>query len=420
MESPQSPPSTSTKSTIEAYQALLEDGSIAPDASQAQAMDRLQGLSESLADYASQMGKKGWKARLMLGRKKLPPPRGLYMWGGVGRGKSILMDLFFDATTAVPGRQRVHFHAFMQEVHRRLHSYREAVKAGQASESSDPLEALGRVITERAWLLCFDEFHVTDIADAMILGRLFKLLFEQGVVVVSTSNRPPRDLYKDGLQRELFLPFIDMIEDRQEVLELDGGVDYRLDRLKSMDVYLTPADADAESKLDEDYEKLSIGGHARPVTLTVQGRDIVIPKVPKASPWPGSPNCANNPWAQAIIWKLPAVSIPKVAEGVAMAGFSELCEQPLGPGDYLEVARCFHTLILKDIPRLGPEKRNEAKRFVTLIDALYEARVNLICSADAPPESLYPEGDGSFEFERTVSRLMEMQSPEYMEIAHTG
>lgn len=387
MESPQSPPSTSTKSTIEAYQALLEDGSIAPDASQAQAMDRLQGLSESLADYASQMGKKGWKARLMLGRKKLPPPRGLYMWGGVGRGKSILMDLFFDATTAVPGRQRVHFHAFMQEVHRRLHSYREAVKAGQASESSDPLEALGRVITERAWLLCFDEFHVTDIADAMILGRLFKLLFEQGVVVVSTSNRPPRDLYKDGLQRELFLPFIDMIEDRQEVLELDGGVDYRLDRLKSMDVYLTPADADAESKLDEDYEKLSIGGHARPVTLTVQGRDIVI---------------------------------PKVAEGVAMAGFSELCEQPLGPGDYLEVARCFHTLILKDIPRLGPEKRNEAKRFVTLIDALYEARVNLICSADAPPESLYPEGDGSFEFERTVSRLMEMQSPEYMEIAHTG
>ncbi len=387
MESPQSPPSTSTKSTIEAYQALLEDGSIAPDASQAQAMDRLQGLSESLADYASQMGKKGWKARLMLGRKKLPPPRGLYMWGGVGRGKSMLMDLFFDATTAVPGRQRVHFHAFMQEVHRRLHSYREAVKAGQASESSDPLEALGRVITERAWLLCFDEFHVTDIADAMILGRLFKLLFEQGVVVVSTSNRPPRDLYKDGLQRELFLPFIDMIEDRQEVLELDGGVDYRLDRLKSMDVYLTPADADAESKLDEDYEKLSIGGHARPVTLTVQGRDIVI---------------------------------PKVAEGVAMAGFSELCEQPLGPGDYLEVARCFHTLILKDIPRLGPEKRNEAKRFVTLIDALYEARVNLICSADAPPESLYPEGDGSFEFERTVSRLMEMQSPEYMEIAHTG
>ena len=386
MESPQSPPSTSTKSTIEAYQALLEDGSIAPDASQAQAMDRLQGLSESLADYASQMGKKGWKARLMLGRKKLPPPRGLYMWGGVGRGKSMLMDLFFDTTTAVPGRQRVHFHAFMQEVHRRLHSYREAVKAGQASESSDPLEALGRVITERAWLLCFDEFHVTDIADAMILCRLFKLLFEQGVVVVSTSNRPPRDLYKDGLQRELFLPFIDMIEDRQEVLELDGGVDYRLDRLKSMDVYLTPADADAESKLDEDYEKLSIGGHARPVTLTVQGRDIVI---------------------------------PKVAEGVAMAGFSELCEQPLGPGDYLEVARCFHTLILKDIPRLGPEKRNEAKRFVTLIDALYEARVNLICSADAPPESLYPEGDGSFEFERTVSRLMEMQSPEYMEMSRT-
>jgi cell division protein ZapE len=382
-----SPHPTSAQSPLEAYQALLEDGSINADASQAQAMDRLQGLSESLAGYEPQMGKKGWKARLSLGRNKLPPPQGLYMWGGVGRGKSMLMDLFFDTATAAPGRQRVHFHAFMQEVHRRLHSYREAVKAGQASESTDPLEALGRVITENAWLLCFDEFHVTDIADAMILGRLFKVLFDQGVVVVSTSNRPPLDLYKDGLQRELFLPFIAMIEDKQDVLELDGGVDYRLDRIKAMDVYLTPADSVAESKLDEDFEKLNIGGHARSVTLSVQGRDIVI---------------------------------PKAAEGVAMAEFSDLCEQPLGPGDYLEVARCFHTLILKGIPQLVPVKRNEAKRFVTLIDALYEARVNLICSADAPPESLYPQGDGAFEFERTVSRLMEMQSPEYMEMAHTG
>ncbi len=323
MDTPQPNP---TQSPMEAYQALLDDGSIAADASQAQAMDRLQGLSETLAAYAQQMGKKGWKARLNLGRNKLPPPRGLYMWGGVGRGKSMLMDLFYDTATAVPGRQRVHFHAFMQEVHRRLHSYREAVKAGQASTTTDPLDALGRIISDHAWLLCFDEFHVTDIADAMILGRLFEALFDRGVVVVSTSNRPPPDLYKDGLQRELFLPFIDIIEDKQDVLELHGGVDYRLDRLKSMDVYLTPADSDAESKLDEDFEKLSIGAHARPVALTVQGREILI---------------------------------PKAAEGVAMASFAELCEQPLGPGDYLEIACCFHTLILKGIPGLGRKKETK-------------------------------------------------------------
>ena len=383
METPAPP----NQSPIEAYRALLEDGSIAPDPSQAQAMDRLQGLSDMLPGYAPQMGKKGWMSRLGLGRGKVKPPRGLYLWGGVGRGKSMLMDLFFDTVTTVPERRRVHFHAFMQEVHRRLHSYREAVKAGEASESSDPLAALGRVITERAWLLCFDEFHVTDIADAMILGRLFEVLFEQGVIVVATSNRPPRDLYKDGLQRELFEPFIDMIEDKMEVLALDGGVDYRLERLQAMDVYLTPHNIDAAARLDEDFRSLSIGGHARPVTLTVQGRDIII---------------------------------PQAAEGVAMAGFADLCAQPLGPGDYLEIARCFHTLILRDIPRLGPERRNEAKRFVTLIDAIYEARVNLICSAAAPPEALYPEGDGAFEFERTVSRLMEMQSTEYMAMAHTG
>jgi cell division protein ZapE len=381
------PPASRNQSPIEAYRALLEDGSIAPDPSQAQAMDRLQGLSDILPGYAPQMGKKGWMSRLGLGRGKVKPPRGLYLWGGVGRGKSMLMDLFFDTVTTVPERRRVHFHAFMQEVHRRLHSYREAVKAGQATESSDPLAALGRVITERAWLLCFDEFHVTDIADAMILGRLFEVLFAHGVVVVATSNRPPRDLYKDGLQRELFEPFIDMIEDKMDVLELDGGVDYRLERLQAMDVYLTPHSIEAGARLDEDFRSLSIGGHARPVTLTVQGRDIII---------------------------------PQAAEGVAMAGFADLCAQPLGPGDYLEIARCFHTLILRHIPRLGPERRNEAKRFVTLIDAIYEARVNLICSADAPPQALYPEGDGAFEFERTVSRLMEMQSTEYMAMAHTG
>ena len=371
---------------LQAYQALLNDGGIKPDPSQNEAMEKLQDLHRGILEYTLQMGKKGWKTRLKIGRNRVPPPRGLYMWGGVGRGKSMLMDLFFE-TTAIEEKKRVHFHAFMQEVHHRLHSFREAVKAGKAPETADPLVALSRVITDQAWLLCFDEFHVTDIADAMILGRLFEALFDAGVVIIATSNRPPGDLYKDGLQREIFLPFIDMLEERLDVKELEAGFDYRLDRLKTMEVYLTPADAEADAKLDDDFHSLSIGGHPRPVTLKVQGREIVI---------------------------------PQEAEGVAMANFSDLCEKPLGPGDFLEIARCFHTLVLKGIPKLGPEKRNEAKRFVTLIDALYEAKVNLICSAEAPPEGLYTEGDGAFEFERTVSRLMEMQSEDYLAAPHTG
>ncbi len=371
---------------IDAYQALLDGGEIKPDSSQMAAMEKLQGLHEGLLEYSPQMGKKGWMKRLNLGGGKTLPPQGLYMWGGVGRGKSMLMDLFFDTTT-IEDRQRVHFHAFMLEVHKRLHSFREAVKAGQANEKSDPLVALARVITDRAWLLCFDEFHVTDIADAMILGRLFETLFDAGVVVVATSNRPPKDLYKDGLQREQFLPFIDRIEQQLDVMELDSGIDYRLDRLKEMETFLTPADAAADEKMDADFHDLSIGGHARPVVLHVQGREI---------------------------------KIPKESEGVAMADFSDLCEENLGPADYLAIAENFHTVLLRHIPKLGPENRNAAKRFVTLIDALYEAKVNFICSADVPPTELYTEGDGAFEFERTVSRLMEMQSTEYMAEPHAG
>ncbi|MFQ5765684.1 MAG: cell division protein ZapE, partial [Rhodospirillales bacterium] len=336
----------SPRDPTQAYEALLDSGNIQPDPAQALAVEKLHGLHDGIAQFTPQMGKKGWMTRLSLGRNKRPPPRGLYMWGGVGRGKSMLMDLFFDATT-VEDRKRVHFHAFMQEVHRRVHSFRQAVKAGQASESTDPLVALSRVITDQAWLLCFDEFHVTDIADAMILGRLFQALFDDNVVVVATSNRPPKDLYKDGLQREIFLPFIDMIEQRLEVLELDAGVDYRLDRLTTMEVYLTPADAATDAKLEEDFQALSIGGHPCPVTLDVHGREI---------------------------------EIPKVAEGVAMASFGDLCEKPLGAADYLTIAERFNTVLLRGIPKLGPERRNEAKRFVTLIDALYESKVNLICS----------------------------------------
>lgn len=366
------------------YERLLENGKIQPDSSQALAVEKLHGLHEALSQYSAQMGKQGWMTRLSLGRNKKSPPPGLYLWGGVGRGKSMLMDMFFDVST-VEDRKRVHFHGFMQEVHKRMHNFREAVKAGKASESTDPMVALSRVITDQAWLLCFDEFHVTDIADAMILGRLFEALFESGVVVVATSNRHPTDLYKDGLQRDTFLPFIDMLGENLEVLELEAGIDYRLDRLKTMEVFLTPVNAETDARLEQDFQSLSIGGRPEPVTLNVQGREI---------------------------------EIPKVAEGVAMVDFGDLCEKPLGAGDYLAIAESFHTLLLRGIPKLGPEKRNEAKRFVTLIDTLYESKVNLICSAEAPPEKLYTEGDGAFEFERTVSRLMEMQSEDYLKIPH--
>ncbi len=366
------------------YRALISNGDIQVDPRQAHAMDRLQNLHDALETYGQQMGVTGWRARLSFRGGKKEPPKGLYIWGGVGRGKSMLMDIFY-ANADIDERKHVHFHAFMQEVHRRLHSYRQAQDAGVVKSSRDPLAALARVIVDQAWLLCFDEFHVTDIADAMILGRLFEALFNAGVVVVATSNRVPDDLYKDGLQRELFLPFIDLIKEKMEVIELDSPTDYRLERMQAMDIYLTPSNEETRDKLDADFKRLTVGTKPEELTLSIQGRDI---------------------------------HFPRTAEGIAYTSFTELCEQPLGPGDYLAIAARFHTIILTDIPKLGPENRNEAKRFVTLIDALYEAKVNLICSAAEQPQNLYTEGDGAFEFERTVSRLMEMQSPEYISQGH--
>ncbi|MBT6086134.1 MAG: cell division protein ZapE [Rhodospirillaceae bacterium] len=371
---------------MDAYRNLISTGAINPDPIQEQAMQSLQALNDILPSYGEQMGKTGWRARLSLAGRRMSPPQGLYFYGGVGRGKTMLMDLFYD-NCAVSDRtkQHVHFHAFMQEVHRRLHAFREAQKAGKVDKSSDGVAALAKVIAERAWLLCFDEFHVTDIADAMILGRLFKALFQHGIVVVTTSNRHPKDLYKDGLQRELFLPFIGMLEEKLQVFELDNGTDYRLERLRALDIFITPSGPEADGKLDKAFQELSIGAEAKPRTFTVNGRDV---------------------------------EMPKTAEGVAFATFTELCEKPLGPGDYLAFAETFHTVVLKDVPRMSPANRNEAKRFVTLIDALYEAKVKLICSAAAEATELYTEGDGAFEFERTVSRLIEMQSPDYMALPH--
>ena len=367
-----------------AYQELVASGKINADPAQARAMSLLSTLGEDLISYSEQMGKQGWAARLGLGGKKQKPPKGLYLWGGVGRGKSMLMDLFFDHVS-IENKQRVHFHAFMQEVHRRIHAFREAQKAGKVSDAKDPLPPLARVIAERAWLLCFDEFHVTDIADAMILGRLFEALFAEGVVIVATSNRHPRDLYKDGLQRDRFLPFIDLIKSRLDVMELDGGFDYRMNRIKGEEVYLWPLGPQADELIERCFNLLRGDSKAKPDYLIVKGRRI---------------------------------DFPFVAGGAARTTFNALCGEALGPGDYLEIAVQFHTLVLEHIPRMGPENRDKAKRFVTLIDALYEHKVNLVCSAEVSPDDLYPKGDGSFEFHRTVSRLNEMQSAEYLSLPH--
>ncbi|MEO5335900.1 MAG: cell division protein ZapE [Magnetospirillum sp. WYHS-4] len=358
------------------YRAKLAAGEISPDPAQALAVEKLQSLHLALKAYEPAAGLAAWKARFGLARRREAPPQGLYLYGGVGRGKSMLMDVFF-REAPVARKRRVHFHAFMQQVHARLGEYRKF----KGREAGDPIPPIARRLADEAWLLCFDELQVNDIADAMILGRLFQHLFEAGVVMVTTSNRPPRDLYKDGLQRELFLPFIGMIEERLDLLHLDGGRDWRVDRLTHMDVYRTPHDHEADRALGLAFQRLTNGADATADSFMVNGRKVTL---------------------------------PLAADGVALASFSDLCAQPLGPADYLEIARRYHTLVLAAIPRMGPEMRDQAKRFVTLIDALYEAKATLICSAAAPPEALYPAGDGSFEFHRTASRLMEMRSVEYV------
>ncbi|HEX2509286.1 MAG TPA: cell division protein ZapE [Microvirga sp.] len=366
------------------YDALVASGAIERDPAQVALVRRLDALALSLGEHrlARKSSALGW----MFGRRPPPSPiKGHYVWGSVGRGKTMLMDLFFEALP-VRRKRRVHFHAFMSDVHERIHAWRQALKAGEV-RGDDPIRPVAEALAEEAWVLCFDEFAVSDIADAMILGRLFTALFEHGVVVVATSNVEPRHLYEGGLNRTLFLPFIKLLQERMDVVRLDARTDFRLEKLAGSPVYHVPADERARAALDEAFHKLTGRRGGEPAQLTVKGR---------------------------------IVEVPDAAGGVARFSFADLCAQPLGAADYLAVAQDFHTLILDDIPRMGFDRRNEAKRFIILVDALYETRVKLLASAEAEPQDLYGAETGreAFEFHRTASRLIEMRSEEYLSLPH--
>ncbi len=373
----------SATTPLEDYRALRRSGALKPDPFQELAVEKFESLHHALRGYRPQTGVTGWRERLGLARRRSAAPQGLYLYGGVGRGKSMLMDLFV-RTAPVERRRRVHFHAFMLEVHDRLHQWRRATadRAGRRDgNGSDPIPPLARQIAEETWLLCFDEFHVVDIADAMILGRLFTELFELGVVVVATSNWPPDDLYKDGLQRDRFLPFIALLKDRLDVLEIDGPVDYRLARLHGMQVYWHPLGHAASAGLERVFAELTDGAAGAPDVLLLKGRRL---------------------------------EIPRAAKGVAWFPFEDLCGRPLGAADYLALATHFHTVVIDGVPHLTEARRNEAKRFITLIDALYEHKAYAVIAAAAAPGRLHGGDSHGFEFGRTVSRLMEMQSADYL------
>jgi len=377
--------STTGKGPVANLAALRASGQIHADPVQEKVVLHLQAVHEALSRLNTGPAKPSLWARLGLAKAEMPAgPHGLYIWGPVGRGKSMLMDLFF-ADATVGRKRRVHFHEFMLEVHERLHRRREELTAKGAPPEADTIVPIAREIAAETRLLCFDEFQVTNIADAMILARFFEVLFEEGVTVIATSNRAPDDLYRNGLQRDRFLPFIELIKRRLEVLELGGAQDYRMDRMRNLDVYLTPLGPWATKKLDEAFRALSGGSEGAPRVLRTQGRDV---EVPRASP------------------------------GVAMAHYMDWCARPMGAADFLCIAEHFHTVILAEIPKMGPDSRDKAARFVTMIDSFYEKKVKFICSAATSPAGLYVDGDGAFEFQRTVSRLMEMQSPEYLALEH--
>ncbi|MES2198239.1 MAG: cell division protein ZapE [Pseudomonadota bacterium] len=375
-----SPPDASFRAH---YQSLVSSGAIEADAAQAEAADAFADLEARLTGY------KPLRKQSLLGRlfadKSEPPPRGLYVHGEVGRGKTMLMDLFFQHSP-VEHKRRAHFHEFMAEVHERIYGYRQNIKRGEMPDG-DVVGLTAAAIFDEAWLLCFDEFHVTDIADAMILGRLFSKLFELGTVVVATSNVAPDDLYKGGLNRALFLPFIAQISAHMDVLQLDARTDFRLEKLAGVKMWLVPADHAAAGALDKAWARMTGNAPCRPRDIAIKGRKLHVP-------------CS--------------------AHGVARFAFADICEKPLAASDYLRLAHDYHTIMIDRIPAMDYADRNAAKRFITLIDTLYDNAVKLMASAEADPLSLYAatEGHEANEFKRTSSRLIEMSSESYLALPH--
>src|SRR6267154_2318752 len=365
------------------YQALVSSGAIEPDAAQAEAAEAFAGLEQRLASYKP-LRKQGLLGRLFADKDEAPP-RGLYVHGDVGRGKTMLMDMFFQQSLVVHKR-RAHFHEFMAEVHERIYGFRQNIARGEIADG-DVIALTAASIFEQAWLLCFDEFHVTDIADAMILGRLFSKLFELGTVVVAPSNVAPADLYTGGLNRALFLPFIAQIADHMDVLRLDARTDFRLEKLAGVKRWLVPADRAAAAALDKAWATMTGNAPCKPRDISIKGRNLHVP-------------CSSH--------------------GVARFSFADLCEKPLAASDYLRLAHDYHTILVDRIPVMDYPDRNAAKRFIALIDTLYDNAVKLMASAEADPLSLYlaTEGDEANEFKRTSSRLIEMSSQSYLALHH--
>lgn len=359
---------------LAAYRTLLDRGELRADSAQEAALARLDGLYHELTE--PRPGRKSGLFR-SFARSRSPPPRGIYLHGPVGRGKTILMDLLFERAR-LEAKRRVHFDAFMLEVHRRLDARRRWAADGE------PLKGLATDLATESRLLCFDEFRVQSIADAMILGRLFEHLFAEQVVVVATSNFAPDRLYEDGLNRQRFLPFIEMLKERLDVVVLAGEHDYRLERLRDVRVYHHPLGSPTAARLEEIFAALTDGATGEAAEVAIGSRRLIV---------------------------------ARAAKGVAWFDFADLCEQPLGAADYLALAERYHTVVLAGLPRLTPDRRNEARRLITLVDAFYDRRINLVIGADAAPGALYQAGEGAFEFRRTVSRLMEMQSRHYLESA---
>ncbi len=354
-----------------AYETLVASEELTSDAEQLRVITHLDDLASALTRYTPRTPVNGWK-RWFTSDEAPEMPRGIYLIGDVGRGKTMLMDLFFANVDFAP-KKRVHFHAFMQNVHTRVHHWRK--------QHDDPIPPVAQELADEAKLLCFDEFQVSDITDAMILGRLFSALFEHGVVVFTTSNVHPENLYEHGLNRNSFLPFIKLVQEKLDVISLDSPVDYRLNRLMGRRVYVTPLGEEADRVLQTRWEHLTDCEKGEPQELELKGRTL---------------------------------HVPQAARGVARFSFADLCEKPLGPPDFLKIAETYDTVFVENIPKLDKTRRNEAKRFVILIDALYDNHVRLIASAATPPEGIYPEGDHAFEFSRTASRLHEMQSEDYL------